>query len=157
MLKISYEAQLFESLVVNLLGKPMKKRTIHILLADDDPDDQEMMITAFSKVNPAFQLHIVNTGKQAIEFLNKATEKDLPCLIMLDYNMPELTGIQVVKDLSKNKRFHAIPKVILSTSSNPKYISDCLNNGADAYKVKPDTFEGLIHVAEEVLALCKAA
>jgi CheY-like chemotaxis protein len=127
-----------------------------ILLADDDPDDQELILHAFSKVGPSFNLHIVNDGKEVIEFLSASSDNKLPCLIVLDYNMPELNGAQVLQKLSKENRYKNIPKVVLSTSNNPKYIQDCLGKGADAYRVKPDNFNQLVIIAKEMMALCSA-
>jgi CheY-like chemotaxis protein len=128
-----------------------------ILLADDDPDDQELITNAFSKIGPSFNLHIVNDGKEVIDFLSASADTSLPCLIVLDYNMPELNGAQVLQKLSTENRYKKIPKVVLSTSNNPKYIQDCLGKGADAYRVKPDNFNQLVSLAREMMALCGSA
>jgi CheY-like chemotaxis protein len=125
-----------------------------ILLADDDPDDQELIVHAFSEVSRTFNLHIVNDGKEVIDFLSTTSDSKLPCLIVLDYNMPELNGAQVLQKLTDNKRYENIPKIILSTSSNPKYIQDCLHKGANAYRVKPDNFTQLVVLAKEMLEFC---
>jgi CheY-like chemotaxis protein len=71
--------------------------------------------------------------------------------------MPELNGSQVLQQLSPDQRFQHIPKVILSTSSNPQYIKDCLEKGADAYRVKPHDFNELMRVVAEMADLCKRA
>ncbi|MCW3108771.1 MAG: response regulator receiver [Segetibacter sp.] len=128
-----------------------------ILLADDDPDDQELIVHAFTEVSPSFNLHIVNDGKEVIDFLSATSDNKLPCLIVLDYNMPELNGAQVLQKLTSNKRYEKIPKIILSTSGNPKYIEDCLHKGADAYRIKPDNFSQLVVLAKEMLDLCGKA
>lgn len=132
------------------------KNSLTILLADDDPDDQELIIHAFSKISANYRLHIVNDGKEAVDFLFSSADSKLPCLIVLDYNMPQLNGPQVLQKLGNDKRYANIPKVILSTSNNPKYIEDCMVKGADAYKVKPDSFSQLVTLAEEMMSLCQA-
>ena len=128
-----------------------------ILLADDDPDDQELIVHAFAEVSPSFNLQIVNDGREAIEFLSATSDSKLPCLIVLDYNMPELNGAEVLQKLTCNKRYENIPKIILSTSGNPTYVRDCLFKGANAYKVKPDNFADLVVLAKEMLELCSKA
>lgn len=128
-----------------------------ILIAEDDPDDQELIAFAFSKVDPSLQLYIVNDGKEALEYLRQTSEKGMPCVILLDYNMPQFNGAQVIQQLSADSRFQNVPKVILSTSSNPLYINDCLQKGAHAYRVKPDDFEELLIIVKEMAALCKEA
>ena len=128
-----------------------------ILLAEDDVDDQELIVHAFTEVTSDFRLHIVNDGKELINFLTTTSDNKLPCLIVLDYNMPEMNGAQVLQMLTGDKRYENIPKIILSTSSNPKYIQDCLHKGANAYRVKPDSFSQLVVLAKEMLELCSAA
>jgi CheY-like chemotaxis protein len=125
-----------------------------ILLADDDPDDQELIVHAFSEISAYCNLHIVNDGRQAIEFLSGMADSKLPCLIVLDYNMPELNGAQVLQKLTDDKRYEKIPKIILSTSANPVYINDCLGKGASAYRVKPDNFTQLVILAKEMMGFC---
>jgi CheY-like chemotaxis protein len=92
-----------------------------------------------------------------LDYLQHTSEKGLPCVILLDYNMPELNGAQVIQQLAGDKRFESVPKVILSTSSNPLYINDCLQKRSPAYKVKPDGFDALLGIANEMAALCKEA
>jgi CheY-like chemotaxis protein len=79
------------------------KESYTILLADDDPDDQELIVHAFTEVSPSFRLHIVNDGKEVINFLSTVSDNKLPCLIVLDYNMPELNGAQVLQKLTDDK------------------------------------------------------
>jgi CheY-like chemotaxis protein len=128
-----------------------------ILIAEDDPDDQELIAVAFSKVAPTLKLCIVNNGKEVLDYLGNVTDGNMPCVILLDYNMPELNGAQVIQRLLADQRFALIPKVILSTSDNPLFIQDALQKGADAYKVKPGDFQSLLGIVKEMAALCKSA
>ena len=127
-----------------------------ILLAEDDPDDQELIVHAFTEVSPSFSLHIVNDGKEVMDFLSSTSDSKLPCLIVLDYNMPELNGAQVLQKLTDNNRYKDIPKIILSTSGNPKYVQDCMVKGAKAYRVKPDSFKQLVVLAQEMIEMCNS-
>jgi CheY-like chemotaxis protein len=135
----------------------MDKQAPIILLAEDDIDDREIIAYAFAQVEGSYQLHIVNNGREALQFLLTLSDHNLPCLIVLDYNMPELTGAQVVQQLSSDHRFSQIPKVILSTSDNPRYAQESIQKGADAYRVKPDSFDQLVCIAREMVGLCANA
>jgi CheY-like chemotaxis protein len=126
-----------------------------ILIAEDDPDDQELITFAFSKVDPSLKLSIVNNGKEVLDYLFRVPVNHLPCMILLDYNMPELNAAQVTKLLNPDERFNFIPIVILSTSDNPIYIHDCLENGAIDYIKKPDDFKILIKIAKEMADICR--
>lgn len=128
-----------------------------ILIAEDDPDDQELIAEAFAQVDPLLKLCLVNDGQEALNYLQEASDNSLPCVILLDYNMPELNGAQVIQRLSPDARFAAIPKVVLSTSGNPQYIRDCLQKGAHKYLVKPDDFAALLGIAREMADLCHRA
>jgi len=126
-----------------------------ILVAEDDPDDQELIATAFSKADPSFRIAMVNNGREAVDYLNKP-DQQLPCVILLDYNMPELNGAQVIQLIAPDLRFRDIPKIILSTSSNPKYIDDSFLKGANEYRIKPHNFQDLVTIAREMIHKCKA-
>ncbi|HZF63372.1 MAG TPA: response regulator [Chitinophagaceae bacterium] len=128
-----------------------------ILLAEDDRDDQELLKDAFEEVDPSCSLHIVENGKSVLDYLNNAPDDQLPCLIILDYNMPELNGGQVLQKLLDKPRFRTIPKVVLSTSGNTKYVKEAMDKGAHAYRVKPYDFSRLVAIAKEMLDLCNKA
>ncbi|HYE53948.1 MAG TPA: response regulator [Chitinophagaceae bacterium] len=132
----------------------MPDNPITILLADDDLEDLELIETAISSLQPKAILHTVTTGKAVIQYLSNQPDGELPCIIILDYNMPELTGSQVLSIICGQKRYDHIPKIVLSTSNAPHYLQECLNNGATEYLVKPNNMAGLIRLAEKMLDYC---
>lgn len=126
-----------------------------ILMADDDIEDIELLEIAITTVEPRASLHKVTNGKAAVDYLEKKEDYELPCLIILDYNMPELTGLEVLALLSKQQRYKSIPKIVLSTSSTTAYINDCMKNGATEYVVKPNDMSALTIIAKKMLTYCK--
>ena len=134
-----------------------KSQNLNILLAEDDPDDQDLIKDAFSELGTSYVLHIVPDGKAALNYLENTPPDQLPCLIILDYNMPELNGAKVLEKICNDERYDAIPKVVLSTSNSPFYIDECMNKGANAYRVKPSNFYELVNIAKEMLELCQDA
>src|SRR5580698_8841964 len=98
-----------------------------ILVADDDSEDQELLGDAISEVDPEAKAEMVFNGKEALEYLEKRFDKDLPCAIILDYSMPHLNGAEVLAILCKNSRFSAIPKFVWSTSNSKFHIDQCKN------------------------------
>jgi CheY-like chemotaxis protein len=137
----------------------LQKRNHHlsVLLAEDDDDDREIMRDAFFEVDPSFKLTIVPDGKSVLSLLEQTPDDQLPCLIVLDYNMPELTGPEVLQYLYSNNRYQQIPKVIFSTSSNSRYIEEAIRNGAHAYRVKPSNYYTLLEMVKEMIYLCSPA
>lgn len=135
----------------------MTKKIFTILAADDDLEDLELMEDAIHSLEPETEIHTVNNGNDVINFLNNRQDDQLPNLIVLDYNMPELNGAEVLIHLCKEDRFREIPKIILSTSGAPLHINECMNSGATEYFVKPNNLADLQALAHKMLAYCKRA
>ena len=132
----------------------MTNAPVRILIADDDQEDLEMIEEAILDAQPEAILHKVNNGREAIDYLHEVHDAELPCLIILDYNMPELNGSEALHMIGKQERLKEIPRVVLSTSSAPLYMHESKKNGAIEYFVKPDTQSGLEQLAKKMLALC---
>lgn len=122
-----------------------------IFLAEDDLDDQELFIDAINQQQP-IAIETSNNGRKAIVYLDSLPDTQLPSLIVLDYNLPEVDGAQILKQLSERSRYAPIPKVVWSTSNSPLYQDICLKLGAQAYFVKPSDVMGIETVAKEMLA-----
>jgi DNA-binding response OmpR family regulator len=113
-----------------------------ILLAEDDEDDKELIMLAFKKVSSKHTLHIADN------------ETELPCLIVLDLNMPILNGLQTLEALKDRKRFQKIPKVIFTTSDSKVDKARCLSTGAIDYVVKPTKMADIEKTVQSMLDYC---
>jgi CheY-like chemotaxis protein len=87
-----------------------------ILCGEDDKDDEDLLKEVFTGVDESFSLSFVNNGARLVAALEQLQADELPCLIILDYNMPELNGAEILKELKRNNRYDHIPKIIWSTS-----------------------------------------
>jgi CheY-like chemotaxis protein len=125
-----------------------------ILLGEDDPDDQEMLKEVFTAIDTAFVLFFVNNGSEVLSALGKLKDDQMPCLIILDYNMPGLSGADILRELGTNERYKNIPKVVWSTSGSEKFRSVCLELGAVDYVLKPTDVVELEEIARYMLSLC---
>ncbi|MCF6407338.1 response regulator [Chitinophaga filiformis] len=126
-----------------------------ILIADDDLEDLELIEEAIITVEPEAELHKFTNGFTAMEYLNSRQDSELPCLIILDYNMPELNGSQWLSYVKNQTRYNKIPKIVLSTSNAPSHIQECISSGAAEYIVKPDTLKELQSIAYRLVAMCR--
>ena len=133
----------------------MQSNNMTILAADDDLEDLELIENAILNSEPTAKLDKVTNGNEVIKYLESRLDHDLPCLIILDYNMPELTGSQLLLMITKQSRYDGIPKVILSTSNAPFHVTECMNNGATGYFVKPDNMKDLYAIAKKMLDFCR--
>ncbi|HZF65107.1 MAG TPA: response regulator [Chitinophagaceae bacterium] len=91
-----------------------------VLYADDDPDDLELVKDAFYNFTNNVEVLTFSDGIQALSYLNDLSDSDpTPCLIILDINMPMLSGKDVLIRVRENKRFEEVPVVLFTTSSLP--------------------------------------
>lgn len=127
-----------------------------ILMADDDLEDLELMEEAMRESNGDLHFYKVQNGREVLDYLASKPDDQLPCLIILDYNMPELNGSQVLFELGKDPRYDGISKVIFSTSNAPTHINECRDNGAADYFVKPTTMEDLNRIVRKLISYCEA-
>lgn len=127
-----------------------------IFLAEDDLDDQEFLTDAFATLNTNLKVHGITNGNKAIGFLQELDDAQLPKLIILDYNLPEMNGAEILQALMQEERYHTIPKIVWSTSNSPNYQTKCLELGAKAYLVKPSDVAGIESMAKQMLAYCNS-
>lgn len=106
-------------------------------------------------MDPESRIHAVSTGKQVVDYLDQCDDKDLPCLVILDYNMPELNGGEVLDKLNSNPRFRFLPVLIWSTSNASDNVRECMEKGAAEYFVKPNNITELQSMARKMLSLCR--
>jgi CheY-like chemotaxis protein len=112
--------------------------TKKILYADDDLDDKTWVSEATKLLNYHLNIDFVENGRQVFEYLENQI-KEMPALIVLDLNMPELDGRQTLKRLKLSNKYKNIPVVIVTTSSNKVDVEICNRLGASLYLVKPDS------------------
>ena len=125
-----------------------------IFLAEDDIDDQELLIEAFSQIDNGIAITTVNNGKKALAFLENLPKDQVPCLIILDYNLPEVSGAEILKRLNEFDQYNHVTKVVWSTSNSPVYENICMDLGAKAYLVKPNDISGINRMAQVMWEMC---
>ena len=125
-----------------------------VLFAEDDQDDQEFIALAFNKIRPNPRYHIASNGQEVLQFLSEQPDNNLPCLIVLDLNMPVLDGMQTLEALKSHKKWDHIPRVILTTSDSARDKALCYSRGATAYMAKPNSMPELVKTIETMLHHC---
>lgn len=126
-----------------------------LLVGEDDIDDQEMLKEIFAENFPLYKLVFMTNGNELLDYTVGLQTNRLPCLILLDYNMPGLNGAEILKELSMDKRYHDIPRIIWSTSGADTYKELCIEHGANDYVVKPSTIKDLVEICRYFLSYCK--
>lgn len=142
----------------NELFKPLYQEKQNILLIiEDSEQDYEMFMRGVKKSAIDCNVFHCETGDEGFDFLTNQGEYDdkekyyLPTLILLDLNLPGTDGKTILKKIKKNRSLSFIPIVIFSTSSNPKDIAECYENGANGYVIKPMNIKKLQEYIEILL------
>jgi two-component system chemotaxis response regulator CheY len=126
-----------------------------IFLAEDDLDDQEFIKEALLSTNRQISLVMFSNGIKFLNHLSEIDAENLPSLIILDYNIPEINGAKILEQLSLDEKYAGIPKIVWSTSNSELFRQNCLAHGATAYLVKPASIKGIHEMAKEMLAYCR--
>lgn len=123
-----------------------------IYLVEDDIDDQELLADALALKCPGIQLISFSSGRKFLETIKKVSHDDLPGLIILDYNIPEMNGAEILQVIGKEERFEQIVKIVWSTSNSDRFKHSSLEAGARDYIIKPSNLSGIHELAEVFLA-----
>jgi CheY-like chemotaxis protein len=124
-----------------------------VLCVDDDPDDRELIRNAIFKIDSSFTVVNATNGKEALQYLNRADESDLPCLVILDINMPVMDGKQTLMEIKSNDKWNEVPIVVFSTSAHPSDLYFCRQFGVELV-TKPANFNQITIEAERLLQHC---
>ena len=124
----------------------------NILLADDDHDDRGFFRDAFAAIAGNTNLLMVENGVELMNVLQKKTTTE-PDLIFLDLNMPRKNGYECLAEIKQQEQLKHLLVVIISTSIQPDAVNYVYKHGASLYIVKPNRFEQLKKMIEQVLLL----
>lgn len=126
----------------------------HYLLVDDDPTDRLLAEEAFSHLSSSCTLSCAASGEDALQKLRSGEVR--PDVILLDINMPGLTGFQVLEQLKQEPSLRTIPVVMLSTSKANADITQAYKLNASSYLVKSSGFDAFVQQAEAFLSYWQA-
>ena len=129
------------------------RKTIDVLLVEDDPGDVLMTPEAFEHNKVANTLNVVSDGVSALEYLRKEGEHanaSTPDLILLDLNLPRMDGREVLQALKADEELRSIPVVVLTTSEAEDDVVRSYALHANAYVTKPVDFDAFITIVRQI-------
>lgn len=126
-----------------------KFRPIEILLVEDNPGDVKLTQMALENAKVINNLHVVNNGKEALEFL--FSEKQIkPDIVLLDLNLPVIDGREVLKKIKEDTNLKRTPVVILTSSKAEEDIIKTYDLHANCYITKPIDLEQFLNVIKTI-------
>ena len=123
-----------------------------VLLVDDNPDDCEIVKEAWDEISVGQELRCVNDGTELLDYLyrrglfSKRECAPRPSVILLDLNMPHMTGWEVLTEIKKDSFLACIPIVVLTTSKAPRDICHTAGMGVNGYMQKPNSYTGYLQM-----------
>lgn len=123
---------------------PSPPRALDILLAEDNEADIKIALRAFERAALKHTIHVVRDGQEALDFLRregKHAQAPRPDVVLLDIQMPKLTGLQVLEEMKKDAVLRSIPAIMLTSSRNEGDIRTSYSNSVAGFMQKPIAFE----------------
>ncbi|MFM7427145.1 MAG: response regulator [Elainella sp.] len=114
-----------------------------LLIAEDSDEDFEVLELLMQQMQVQHPIYRCTNGDKVLDFVYKDGEAgpqailQRPSVILLDLNLPGTDGREVLEQLKQDQSFREIPIVVFTTSSNPRDIEFCYENGANGYLIKP--------------------
>jgi two-component system response regulator len=127
-----------------------------ILLVEDNPADVKITQRALKESGLGVDLIVVRDGQEAVDYLLRqgahscSAEWRSPDLILLDLNLPRMSGREVLQRVRATKSLRAVPVVVLTTSRRQEDIEQMYCCGANTYIEKPQDFERFVQVLETI-------
>ncbi len=147
----------------------MLRKSIGVLVAEDDPDDRLMIKEAFDENCVSNPLTFVKDGEELMDYLHRRgayadlRNEPFPGIILLDLNMPKKDGHVALQEIKAHRSLQKIPVVVLTTSRSDEDIVRSYGLGVSSFITKPVTFDGLCTVIRalghywfEIVALPKS-
>jgi CheY-like chemotaxis protein len=123
---------------------------LRIAVVEDNPAEAQLLQMALRETGVPMQVVLLKDGVEAVEYLSR---NSLRCdLVLLDLNLPRLSGFEVLEHLKRQDEFRHLPIVVLSGSSDPADIERCYRAGANSYICKPVHLDEIFDKAAQLIA-----
>ncbi len=123
-----------------------------VLLAEDNSSDEELTIRALKRSGLALEILVVHDGLQALAHLFPAEPRPLPDLVLLDLNLPKISGFDVLARLRADPRTRNLVVLVVSSSTKPEDVATAYRMGCNGYVTKGVDYSKFVESAK-ILAL----
>jgi two-component system response regulator len=119
---------------------------VDILVVDDDPAEVELLLRSLEDICPADRIGVARDGEEALDYLlargsfRHRSLLALPRLVLLDFKLARLDGLDVLRAVRTSPRASTVPVVMLTSSADPREVEQCYHWGANSCVQKPVVF-----------------
>src|SRR5579875_1695900 len=128
-------------------------RPLELLIIEDNPGDVRLLEEAFEELHANVNIRVAKDGAEGISLLLKEREAKhawRPDLILLDLNLPKVSGHEVLAKIKSDPQTRRIPVIVLTSSRAESDVRRAYESHANAYLRKPSTLDGLMAAAQDV-------
>lgn len=123
----------------------------YILLVEDNPDDELLALRALKKNNILNEVTVLHDGAEAINYISQLSDTDpRPEVVLLDLQLPKISGLDVLKAIRTNPRTQLLPVVVLTSSDEEKDMISSYQLGANSYIRKPVDFNQFVEAVQQL-------
>jgi CheY-like chemotaxis protein len=122
-----------------------------LFMVDDDQDDREIFKEAINHCHPNIQVIFAQDGVEALEVLS--SPKEYPDVIFLDYNMPQMNGVECLIQLKADPKTKHIPTIMYTTAGDRELEKAILLLGADYYMKKTNSYQQLCDELDRLITM----
>ena len=129
------------------------RRTIEILLVEDNPADVELTRAELERCHLVNNLHVAGDGVKAMQFLRREGDYEnvpRPDLVLLDLALPYKDGYEVLEEIDEDPALQGIPVVVLTSSEADTDIVRAYNLSAACYVTKPVDLAKLLMIVKSI-------
>lgn len=127
-----------------------KQRPVRMLLVEDNKGDIMLIKRAFAQSAIPHEIIVARTGEEALEQLDSRPMDNQADMILLDLNLPGISGHEVLHTVKSHERHKRIPVFVLSSSSASDDVVRCYEAHANCYLVKPHSLETLKEITYRI-------
>lgn len=128
-------------------------RPLELLIIEDNPGDIRLLEQAFQELDANVHIQVAKDGAEALEMVFESTRPRRgwnPDLILLDLNLPKVSGHDVLARIKDNPQTRRIPVIVLTSSRAESDVRRAYESHANAYLKKPSTLDGLMSAARDI-------
>lgn len=129
------------------------QKTLEVLLIEDNPGDVRLIAEAFRELEADINLQVAKDGAEGLDVIFQTPRPKNgrhPDIILLDLNLPKVSGHDVLARIKSNPQTCRIPVIVLTSSRAEADVRRAYDSHANAYLKKPSTLDGLISAAKQI-------
>ena len=128
---------------------------VTIVMIEDDEGHARLISKNLQRAGVHNEIMPFRDGTSAVDFLlgpdrTGAVNAGRPMLILLDLNLPDMTGVEILKIIKENEHLRRAPVVVLTTTDDQREIQRCYDLGCNVYITKPVNYEGFSNAIRQL-------